>query len=1386
MNVATEREFSRSARAPQDVPTRASRAAFALTAGLALITIVCFVLHFVNALQWRERPFMGAMVTHTLMVDGTLSLSDTVWPAQAAGLARGDHIVALNEQRLAPQPTDYAAALASFHRIMAAHPTDQPLTIDFIRTAGQPCSASAPDEGVCRITLQPISLPVVDFIGLFIAPYLTGLISLIIGVAILALRPHQPTALLVSAITFFYALALSGMFDINTMHALIPATTVAAPLLGASLITLALIFPLRSRWLYRQPWLTAAPGVVGVVAALGLLLLVHNPPYPTFQSAIPIYIMIVLGVAFLVVRLIDVRANATSATVRDQSNTILIGLALSCAPIVLWLLNLIAMAIDGVPLLPFNTSAGSPFGIIAPLSIAYAVLHYRLNNSDRVLSYGVTYAIMLLALITGYALLVFSASLFFTQPASFLANNPLLIGVTIFVIALLFLPVRHFLQGRIDRLFFRTRIDYQDRVEIFTHDISRLSDFDRVAAEFCDLLDETVAPGNVFIFTHNRQMGGRFTAVGAGEKTDISFDADSGIVTALLNNDQLLYLEPHRQWPFELRAEAPRISILNALVILGLHGSQQLIGFICIGPPRSGTESYTYEELFFLQNLAGQMAIAAERAQVIQSLERRVRELDVLSQVSQAANFTIDFDDLLELISAQTDKLVDAAYFYIVLLDERAEELYFAFFLEGDERYREKEDRRWAIGRDLYSAIVRSGQPLRTANFAGAMAQRGAPILFEDPDLKSWMGVPMIAGPRTLGVMAVATTRASHSYSDDQFKVFADITALAATSIEKARLFEETNKRARQLAALNDISHQLASELDIQKLMTLVTRSAVDILEAEAGSLLLMTDDGKELEFKVAIGAGEEMIGKRFPAKRGLAGEVAARGKPILVNNAAQDPRWAGEMSDGAFRTHTLLAVPLLASNATVGVLEVINKKNGGIFVDEDANLLTTFAGQAAIAIENARLFQMTDQQLSARVDELQALERIDVELNRSLDLKKVADITMRWAIANSGATAGVLGLVAGDPPQLQVIARYGYEDDDFPEGAEGAAWPLDRGIVRRVMRTRQPDIVTDVTTDPDYVPSLRGALSQITVPMISGGEINGLLILETNKEPRLGLVDMAFVQRLTEHANVALINAQLYVDLARANDSKSEFVSFVAHELKTPMTSIKGYTDLLLGGMVGTLNESQINFLGTIRANIERMNTLVSDLNDVTKMETNNLRMEFTPTDFRAIVTETLRPLQKQIEDREQTLIIDLPEDLPAIHADQNRLIQVLTNLVSNAHKYTPRAGRIMVRADVAADQWGSNGHKRGQVLHVQVIDSGIGMSQQDLAKLFTPYFRSDNPLAREQPGTGLGLTITRGIIERHGGSIWVESVIQQGTTFHFTVPLATEFQPEASQQPR
>ncbi len=313
-----------------------------------------------------------------------------------------------------------------------------------------------------------------------------------------------------------------------------------------------------------------------------------------------------------------------------------------------------------------------------------------------------------------------------------------------------------------------------------------------------------------------------------------------------------------------------------------------------------------------------------------------------------------------------------------------------------------------------------------------------------------------------------------------------------------------------------------------------------------------------------------------------------------------------------------------------------------------------------------------------------------------------------------------------------------------------------------------QPQLLT-VTASNEKL--LSSAHTQLVIPIRRETLVIGLLHLESTSDSQ---VDIDFLTRLTDHAAIAISNAQLYGEVQRANVAKSDFVSFVAHELKNPMTSIKGYTELMSAGAVGPVSDMQANFLNTIKTNVVRMNTLVSDLNDISKIEAGRLSLTYKVADVSALIDDTVRSLKHQIEEKKQILEILLPEKLPVIWADPTRIVQVLVNLLSNSYKYTPEAGALQIGAEEGNNHlWDVNDTRR--VVHIWVKDNGLGMTPEDQKKIFQQYFRTEYSKDMAT-GTGLGLNITKQLIEMQGGKIWFESEFRAGTTFHITIPVAEE----------
>jgi signal transduction histidine kinase len=331
--------------------------------------------------------------------------------------------------------------------------------------------------------------------------------------------------------------------------------------------------------------------------------------------------------------------------------------------------------------------------------------------------------------------------------------------------------------------------------------------------------------------------------------------------------------------------------------------------------------------------------------------------------------------------------------------------------------------------------------------------------------------------------------------------------------------------------------------------------------------------------------------------------------------------------------------------------------------------------------------------------------------------------------------------------------------------------WPLTKGVLGRVARTGELAWANDITQEKDYVPKNHRTRSLLVIPVLREGQVIAVLDLESTDPDYFTSDDVAFVRALASHAAIAVENAQLFEKVREANEAKSEFMSTASHELKIPMTSIKGFAKLMQMGAGGDLSEQQQNFLNVITNNVDRMAQLVNDLLDVSRIEAGRIRLELRNVQITQVIHEVVEAVQSQIESKQLSLNLNLADNLPELRADYGRMVQIVTNLVSNAYKYTPAGGQITITAKPY------NGEIQGIAVTVQ--DTGYGISEEDQLKLFTTFFRSADDRVREEPGTGLGLAITKKMIESHGGELTFESALGQGSAFTFIMPLLCKIPP-------
>ena len=1315
--------------------------------GSALIAFL--VVPFLAA-RWLKQPFLGGFIEQTMIVNKVSPTNPEAWPLMQYAPEFGYQVTQVAGVDVHTE--------ADLRAVLSEYAVGDVVPVQLNTPGGEIVTYDIP--------LQPF--PLADQLAFLYIPYLIGFVYLGVSLWIFGLRRTETSGRAFALFATSVALASGALFDLFTTHNLSFLWTLGIGMAGGAMIDLALAFPQESPIVARRPYLRW----FGYVIALGLTLYafttIYDLAHPLAYSGawIMMYAFDGVALAFFLAVLIFRAFTSKSPVIQNQVRTILLGMFLSFGGLAVWFISIFIYSTTH----PSQTLAYSPFIVLPfvffPIITGYTILRYRLLRTDFLLRQGVLYALLSVLMVVGYALLASGLSLLLQGVSGI--GSPVILGIAAFGVAVLLLPLRNRLQQLVDSAFFRGVRAYEQRVRNFSHELTNTVDLAAIVRTLREHISQSLLPERLHIYVYD-PLNDQYNAA-AGEDgrptSDMRFLTSSPLVQTLKPSKVPVFFDG-TNLPEPLKAEKTRLALLGAELFVPMAGTDHPIGWLALGPRRSGAV-YTSQDLAFLDQISTAAAVAIERAQVIFNLERRVREMNILARVAQGINITVTFDDILELIYAQTDQVLPVDDFYITLHNKENDYFYFAFCLEQDERLPERENLPLPPNTGLSPDVIRLRRPILTTDYTHECQVRSANPY--SSGIKAWVGVPLNAGAETIGALAVGSRDPGTVYSPGQQQLLQSIAEQTAGAIIKARLLQESERRARQLSILNDITRQLTGTLETEPLLQKILESAVTILNCEAGTLFLVDDQTDELVFKVTVGppASASLVGQRLPPGSGIVGRAVSTRMPVVENDAQKsNARFANTDAQTGFVSRSLLAVPMQVKERVIGVLEVINRKDGLPFVDDDQNLLSAFAGQAAVAIDNARLYTLTDQELNARVEELSVMQRIDRELNASLDVRRAMRLTLEWAMRQSSAETGLIGII--EEKGMRITAQQGYEE--IEQTYKDTPMPLEQPAMRTAVETGQPQRMALDDRSPGL---FAGARTQTVVPIRREANVIGLIVMESRKTETLSQQGLTFLTRLSDHAAIAIANAQLYNEVQNANEAKSEFVSFVAHELKNPMTSIKGYTDLLSKGAVGPITDMQANFLTTIHSNVERMSTLVSDLNDNSKIEAGKLRLDFKGVELAEVVDEVMRSVKRQMDDKKQTAKIEIPAKLPKMWADRTRLAQILTNFVSNAHKYTPESGEVVVGAEKAANQWDTDG--AAEVVHIWIKDNGIGISLEDQKKIGQKFFRSDDSKARESPGTGLGLNITKSLIEMMGGRMWFESEFRQGTTFHFTVPVAEE----------
>lgn len=563
---------------------------------------------------------------------------------------------------------------------------------------------------------------------------------------------------------------------------------------------------------------------------------------------------------------------------------------------------------------------------------------------------------------------------------------------------------------------------------------------------------------------------------------------------------------------------------------------------------------------------------------------------------------------------------------------------------------------------------------------------------------------------------------------------------------------QKVQMTASRFEALYNVSRVLGSSLDLQTVLNQVMDAIIQLTSAERGFLMLRDDDGG-LIVKAARNLDQQTISsEEFNYSRTIANQVLDSGEAVLTTNAAEDPRYSGQSSIVNQSLRSIMATPLRARGQVIGVAYVDSRVSAELFKNDDLTTFEALTAQAAVAIDNAMLFRTTDQELARKVEELQLLRRIDQQLNETLDTDNAIAITLESACRLVSADAGHLGII--DTERRHVAARHHYGSQ---EQSSGEVWLEEiYPEVWQVLETKQK-LVIDI--------GQYGLQTALIMPVLRNQQAVGAVVLKRQSAEPFTEEQQDLTERVIARAAVAIENARLYQAVQRANQAKSEFVSVAAHELKTPMTSIAGYAELMTMNTEQDLSERHGEFASRILATVRRMEMLVSELSDISRIESGHFFMNEMPLPVESIIVALKDTTMPEIQGRGHTLIEEVEANLPDIYADYYRLLQVLMNLVSNAYKYTPEGGTILIGAWREKDR-----------VFFRVADNGIGLSPEAIKNLGTKFWRAEDEFTRSQPGTGLGFAITSGLVEQMGSRIQIESELGKGSSFSFSVAIAKE----------
>jgi PAS domain S-box-containing protein len=524
--------------------------------------------------------------------------------------------------------------------------------------------------------------------------------------------------------------------------------------------------------------------------------------------------------------------------------------------------------------------------------------------------------------------------------------------------------------------------------------------------------------------------------------------------------------------------------------------------------------------------------------------------------------------------------------------------------------------------------------------------------------------------------------------------------------------------------SLFTVTHEIATSMDLDRVVQSALNGALKTTRADAGVLLILDRETGSLVPRAKVDWPMDPVDLRYVPEDWTQAWRDDLIHPIGDIAALPAADWQAALRIPP-AIAALITASIIANGEFYGLL-IIGSRQADHFAADDITSIKAIVTQVAGVTENAEIYRL----INLQAEELGGMLRTQQE-----------EASKSQAILESIAD----GVIVNNP-QGQVML------------VNPAAERILDGAREKLMATDLRHLI-DVFEEPGRSAALAAIDKILSNPSLSAQSATARVMLEVGS--RVINAHMAPVRTpRDEFLGVVTIFRDITKEV-EADRAKSEFVSTVSHELRTPMTAIKGYTDLLFGGAVGPLNDSQKHFLSVIKNNTDRLTALINDLLDISRIESGRVRFEPAPVKLGEIVAGVVEAMAARAQQKGLTLSYEVDAGLPEVMGDHDRLYQVLTNLVGNAINYTAE-GSVHVEA-----------LNVGTAVQINVRDTGIGIKKEDIGRIFDRFFRSDDSFVQESSGTGLGLPIVKMFVEMHGGRVWVDTELGKGSTFTFILPV-------------